>query len=31
MPEDGYDVEALRAHFPSLAGGTAYFDGPGGT
>ena len=27
----GYDVEALRAHFPSLAGGTAYFDGPGGT
>jgi cysteine desulfurase family protein (TIGR01976 family) len=27
----GYDVEALRARFPSLAGGTAYFDGPGGT
>jgi len=26
-----YDVQALRAHFPSLAGGTAYFDGPGGT
>ena len=26
-----YDVEALRRHFPSLAGGTAYFDGPGGT
>ena len=26
-----YHVEALRAHFPSLAGGTAYFDGPGGT
>jgi cysteine desulfurase family protein (TIGR01976 family) len=26
-----YDVESLRAHFPSLAGGTAYFDGPGGT
>ncbi len=26
-----YDVRALRAHFPSLAGGTAYFDGPGGT
>lgn len=26
-----YDVEALRARFPSLAGGTAYFDGPGGT
>jgi len=26
-----YDVQALRAHFPSLAGDTAYFDGPGGT
>jgi len=26
-----YDVAALRAHFPSLAGGVAYFDGPGGT
>jgi cysteine desulfurase family protein (TIGR01976 family) len=26
-----YDVQALRSHFPSLAGGTAYFDGPGGT
>jgi cysteine desulfurase family protein (TIGR01976 family) len=26
-----YDVEAVRAHFPSLAGGTAYFDGPGGS
>lgn len=26
-----YDVHAVRAHFPSLAGGTAYFDGPGGT
>jgi cysteine desulfurase family protein (TIGR01976 family) len=26
-----YDVQAIRAHFPSLAGGTAYFDGPGGT
>jgi cysteine desulfurase family protein (TIGR01976 family) len=24
-------VEAVRAHFPSLAGGTAYFDGPGGS
>jgi cysteine desulfurase family protein (TIGR01976 family) len=30
-PPDPYDVEALRAHFPSLSGGTAYFDGPGGT
>ncbi|WP_151081514.1 cysteine desulfurase-like protein [Nocardioides cynanchi] len=26
-----YDVEAVRAHFPALAGGTAYFDGPGGS
>lgn len=26
-----FDVDAVRAHFPSLAGGTAYFDGPGGT
>src|SRR3954447_8645001 len=26
-----YDVAALRAHFPALAGGTAYFDAPGGT
>ncbi len=26
-----YDVAALRAHFPSLASGTAHFDGPGGT
>ncbi len=26
-----YDVHALRSHFPSLADGTAYFDGPGGT
>jgi cysteine desulfurase family protein (TIGR01976 family) len=31
MASGGYDVQALRAHFPSLAGGTAYFDGPGGT
>jgi cysteine desulfurase family protein (TIGR01976 family) len=31
MSHDRYDVAALRAHFPSLAGGTAYFDGPGGT
>jgi cysteine desulfurase family protein (TIGR01976 family) len=26
-----YDVTRVRAHFPSLDGGTAYFDGPGGT
>ncbi|QVT78172.1 hypothetical protein ENKNEFLB_00545 [Nocardioides aquaticus] len=26
-----YDVAALRAHFPALADGTAYFDGPGGS
>lgn len=26
-----YDVAELRAHFPSLASGTAHFDGPGGT
>jgi cysteine desulfurase family protein (TIGR01976 family) len=26
-----YHVEAVRAHFPSLAGGTAHFDGPGGS
>ncbi len=25
------DVAALRAHFPSLASGTAFFDGPAGT
>jgi cysteine desulfurase family protein (TIGR01976 family) len=25
------DVAALRAHFPSLASGLAFFDGPGGT
>jgi cysteine desulfurase family protein (TIGR01976 family) len=26
-----FDVEAFRAHFPSLASGIAHFDGPGGT
>jgi len=26
-----YDVDALRAHFPSLGSGIAHFDGPGGT
>ncbi len=27
----GYDVEAIRAHFPALRGGAAHFDGPGGS
>src|SRR3712207_2533600 len=27
----GLDVAALRSSFPSLASGTAHFDGPGGT
>jgi cysteine desulfurase family protein (TIGR01976 family) len=26
-----YDVTRIRAHFPALAGGIAFFDGPGGT
>ena len=26
-----YDVDRVRAAFPALANGTAYFDGPGGT
>jgi cysteine desulfurase family protein (TIGR01976 family) len=26
-----YDVAAVRAHYPSLASGEAFFDGPGGT
>lgn len=26
-----YDVERVRADFPALAGGTAHFDGPGGS
>lgn len=26
-----YDVDAIRACFPALAGGTAFFDGPGGS
>ncbi len=26
-----FDVAAVRAHFPSLTGGVAFFDGPGGT
>jgi cysteine desulfurase family protein (TIGR01976 family) len=25
------DIEALRGHFPALAGGVAHFDGPGGS
>jgi cysteine desulfurase family protein (TIGR01976 family) len=31
MSPSTYDVDAVRAHFPSLAGGTAHFDGPGGS
>jgi cysteine desulfurase family protein (TIGR01976 family) len=27
----GYDVQAIRAHFPALAAGAAHFDGPGGS
>lgn len=26
-----FDVDAIRAHFPALEDGTAYFDGPGGS
>lgn len=26
-----FDAEAVRARFPALAGGTAFFDGPGGS
>ena len=26
-----FDVAAVRAHFPALAGGAAFFDGPGGS
>lgn len=26
-----FDVTAVRSHFPALASGTAFFDGPGGT
>lgn len=26
-----YDVESVRSHFPALKGGTAFFDGPGGS
>ena len=26
-----FDVAAIRSHFPALTGGTAFFDGPGGT
>ena len=26
-----YDVERVRASFPALSDGTAYFDGPGGS
>ena len=27
----GYDIAAVRSCFPALAGGTAFFDGPGGS
>lgn len=27
----GYDVEAIRSHFPALREGAAHFDGPGGS
>src|SRR5512144_1484031 len=27
----GYDVRAIRAHFPALAAGAAHFDAPGGS
>ncbi len=27
----GFDVQALRAHFPALGAGYAHFDGPGGS
>jgi cysteine desulfurase family protein (TIGR01976 family) len=27
----GFDVRAVRSHFPALAAGAAHFDGPGGT
>ena len=30
-PAAGYDVDRLRARMPALAGGVAFFDGPGGT
>lgn len=26
-----YDIDLIRSRFPALAGGTAFFDGPGGT
>jgi cysteine desulfurase family protein (TIGR01976 family) len=31
ISRDGYDVERVRACFPALADGAAYFDGPGGS
>lgn len=30
-PAPSYDVDRIRARIPALAGGTAFFDGPGGT
>ena len=29
--ETAFDAEAVRAHFPAVDGGTAFFDGPGGS
>lgn len=31
MPSPAYDVAAVRSHYPALAAGEAFFDGPGGT
>ncbi len=31
MSLNEFDVAAVRAHFPALQSGTAFFDGPGGT
>ena len=30
-PTRHLDMDAVRARFPALAGGAAYFDGPGGS
>jgi cysteine desulfurase family protein (TIGR01976 family) len=29
--DSAFDVDAVRAHFPALGDGTAFFDGPGGS
>jgi cysteine desulfurase family protein (TIGR01976 family) len=31
IPASAFDTDALRAHFPALKSGAAFFDGPGGT